>query len=113
MTSTLASENLTPCRHGIPPLAGHDLTTLLRQLPAWTHLTVDGTPQLQRSFSFRNFAEALAFANAVGALAEAADHHPAITVEWGKVTVHWWTHVIGGLHRNDFVLAARTDQILQ
>ena len=49
------------------------------------------------------------FADAVGAIAEAADHHPALTVEWGKVTVRWWTHVIGGLHRNDTVMAARTD----
>ena len=111
MTAALASETLAPCRRGMPPLAGTELASLLRQLPEWTHLTIDGTAQLQRSYSFRNFADALAFASAVGALAEAADHHPAITVEWGKVTVCWWTHVIGGLHRNDFVLAARTDQI--
>ncbi len=111
MTALLASEALTPCRRCVPPLGGAELATLLRQLPGWTHLTIDGTAQLQRSYSFRNFADALAFANAVGALAEAADHHPALTVEWGKVTVYWWTHVIGGLHRNDFVLAARTDQL--
>ena len=113
MTTALASEGLTPCRRGMSPLSGNELATLLRQLPAWTHLTIDGVAQLQRSYSFRNFADALAFTNALGALAETADHHPAITVEWSKVTVRWWTHVIGGLHRNDFVLAARTDQIGQ
>lgn len=112
MTTALASEALTPCRRGMPPLSGAELATLLRQLPAWTHLTIDGTAVLQREFHFRNFADALAFANAVGAVAEAADHHPSLTVEWGKVQVRWWTHVIGGLHRNDFVLAARTDQLI-
>ena len=55
-----------------------------------------------------NFVEALAFTNAIGALAEAAGHHPALTTEWGRVTVGWWTHAIGGLHRNDFVMAAKT-----
>ena len=69
-----------------------------------------GVPRLERAFSFANFAEALAFTNAVGGLAEAAGHHPALTTEWGRVTVVWWTHAIGGLHRNDFVMAAKTDE---
>jgi 4a-hydroxytetrahydrobiopterin dehydratase len=66
---------------------------------------------LVRALSFPDFARALAFTNAVGALAEAENHHPALLTEWGRVTVSWWTHAIGGLHRNDFLMAAKTDQI--
>ena len=62
-------------------------------------------------FTFGSFAEALAFTDAVGALAEAEGHHPAILTEWGRVTVTWWTHAIKGLHRNDFIMAARTDEL--
>jgi len=70
---------------------------------------VGGKEQLCKEFKFKNFVEALAFTNKVGELAEAENHHPAILVEYGKVTVSWWTHVIGGLHKNDFIMAARTD----
>ena len=66
---------------------------------------------LERVFQFPDFAQALAFTNRVGALAEEEGHHPALLTEWGKVTVAWWTHAIGGLHRNDFIMAAKTDQI--
>jgi len=62
-------------------------------------------------FSFKNFVEALAFTNSVGALAEEQGHHPDLLTEWGRVTVTWWSHKIKGLHRNDFIVAARTDQI--
>jgi pterin-4a-carbinolamine dehydratase len=67
------------------------------------------SPGLQRVFKFKNFAQALDFTNKVGDLAEAEDHHPALTTEWGKVTINWWTHKIRGLHRNDFIMAAKTD----
>jgi 4a-hydroxytetrahydrobiopterin dehydratase len=69
-----------------------------------------GIPRLERVFEFPDFARALTFTNRVGALAEAEGHHPALLTEWGKVTVTWWTHAIRGLHRNDFVMAARTDR---
>ena len=62
--------------------------------------------------TFPVFASALAFTNQVGALAEAEGHHPAILTEWGRVTVSWWTHAIRGLHRNDFIMAAKTDALL-
>ena len=71
----------------------------------------DGVKQLQRVFRFRNFQAALAFTNRVGALAEAQGHHPLLITEWGRVTVCWWTHKIGGLHLNDFIMAARTDTL--
>ena len=69
-------------------------------------------PRLKRVFNFENFTQALAFSNKVGALAEEESHHPAILTEWGKVTVQWWTHKIKGLHRNDLIMAAKTDQIV-
>jgi len=74
-------------------------------------VTRNGEEQLERTFKFRNFAQALAFTNQVGELAEQEDHHPMMVTEYGKVTVVWWTHKIGGLHRNDFVMAARTDEL--
>jgi 4a-hydroxytetrahydrobiopterin dehydratase len=70
-----------------------------------------GVQQLERVFAFDTFADALQFTDAVGQLAETEGHHPALLTEWGKVTVTWWTHTIGGLHRNDFILAAKTDTL--
>jgi 4a-hydroxytetrahydrobiopterin dehydratase len=71
----------------------------------------DGIPRLERQYRFRSFVDALAFTNRVGEIAEAEGHHPAILTEWGRVTVSWWTHKIRGLHRNDFVMAAKTDRL--
>ncbi len=71
----------------------------------------EGIQRLEREFAFDTFADALQFTDAVGQLAEAEGHHPALLTEWGKVTVTWWTHTIGGLHRNDFILAAKTDTL--
>jgi 4a-hydroxytetrahydrobiopterin dehydratase len=68
---------------------------------------------LSRTFIWRNFAEALAFTNRVGTLAEAEGHHPLLITEWGKVTVQWWTHKIKGLHRNDLIMAAKTDALME
>ncbi len=65
------------------------------------------------SFKFKNFVQSLEFTNQVGALAEAEGHHPALLTEWGRVTVTWWTHKIKGLHRNDFIMAAKTDQLFR
>ncbi len=74
-------------------------------------VTREGVEQLEKAFTFRNFSQALDFANAVGELADGANHHPAILVEWGQATVQWWTHTLGGLHRNDFIMAAKTDYL--
>jgi 4a-hydroxytetrahydrobiopterin dehydratase len=71
----------------------------------------DGVKRLERSFRFADFESALKFTVGVGGKAEEAGHHPALLTEWGRVTVSWWTHAIGGLHRNDFVMAARTDGV--
>ena len=71
----------------------------------------DGVTKLEREYSFPNFVVAMAFSNRVGDLAEAEDHHPAILSEWGKVKVTWWSHKIKGLHRNDLICAAKTDEV--
>jgi 4a-hydroxytetrahydrobiopterin dehydratase len=107
--SDLAREACTACRPGSPGLRPAEIEGLRREIPGWRVVTREGIARLERVFGFPDFAAALAFTNEVGALAEAAGHHPAITTEWGRVTVAWWTHTIGGLHRNDFVMAARTD----
>ena len=107
----LKSIPIIPVRMGSPGLKNSELGTYLDQLPEWELLEIDGVKRLTREFKFRNFAEALQFTNQVGELAEQEDHHPAILTEWGKVTVTWWTHVVNGLHLNDFISAAKTDQI--
>ena len=81
------------------------------QVPEWQIIERDGVKQLERVFQFPDFVQALAFTNRVGAIAEAEGHHPALLTEWGKVTVTWWTHKIKGLHRNDFIMAAKTDEV--
>ena len=102
-----------PCRGGEPPLTGPEIAELQPQVPDWQLVERDDIPHLERVFKFKNFTQALDFTNQVGALAELEDHHPALLTEWGKVTVTWWTHKIKGLHRNDFIMAAKTDQLYQ
>jgi 4a-hydroxytetrahydrobiopterin dehydratase len=99
------------CRADAQPLDEQQISALHAQVPDWSLETRDGVRQLERPFAFADFKRALAFANAVGELAEAENHHPALLVEWGKVRVNWWTHKIGGVHRNDFILAARCDEV--
>lgn len=86
---------------------------LLRSLPDWRIVPREGIPRLEKSFPFKDFLAALEFANRLGSLAEAADHHPAILVSWGRAAVSWWTHTISGLHENDFIMAARTEELYQ
>ena len=101
----------TACRGGEPTLSDEEIAELRPQVPDWRIVERDGVKRLERTFGFRNFAEALAFTDKVGELAEEEGHHPALLTEWGKVTVTWWTHKIGGLHHNDFVMAAKTDEL--
>ena len=105
----LAQMVCTACRKGEPTVTTAELAEFQPQVPEWHIIEVDGIQRLQRVFAFDNFVDALAFTNKVGALAEAAGHHPALLTEWGKTTVTWWTHKIRGLHRNDFIMAAKTD----
>lgn len=105
----LAAYTCEACRAGAPKVGGEEKAKLSPQIPDWEVVEVDGVERLQRSFSFPTFLDALAFTNRVGELAEEEGHHPAILTEWGSVTVSWWTHKIGGLHRNDYIMAAKTD----
>jgi 4a-hydroxytetrahydrobiopterin dehydratase len=101
----------TACRGGDPTLTDAEIADLQPQVPAWRVLEVNGIKRLERVFTFKDFVAALAFTNLVGDLAEEEGHHPAILTEWGRVTVSWWTHKIKGLHRNDFIMAAKTDEL--
>jgi 4a-hydroxytetrahydrobiopterin dehydratase len=99
------------CKAGEPTLTPVEIAELQPQVPEWALSEVDGIKRLQRVFRWKDFAEALAFTVKVGSLAEEEGHHPLIVTEWGRVTVAWWTHKIGGLHRNDFIMAAKTDSL--
>ena len=99
------------CRKGEPTVTDAEITELHPEAPQWQIVEQGGIKRLERMFKFENFAQALAFTDKVGEIAEAEGHHPAIVTEWGKVTVSWWTHKIKGLHRNDFIMAAKTDQL--
>lgn len=107
----LARQTCEACRRDSPRVTAEEMEALKPQVPAWTVAEREGVPRLERVFEFPDFAQALAFTNRVGAIAEEQGHHPALLTEWGRVTVSWWTHKIHGLHRNDFVMAARTDQV--
>ena len=109
--SGLTSERCIACRRDAPRVTEAEIAELRPQVPGWTIVTREGIAQLERVFRFPDFARALAFTNRVGLLAEAEGHHPALLTEWGQVTVTWWTHKIRGLHRNDFIMAAKTDQL--
>jgi 4a-hydroxytetrahydrobiopterin dehydratase len=108
--SELASKMCVPCQGGIPPLEGGDLTKLHEQLEDGWAIVEDH--HLSRTYTFPDFAEALAFVNLVGEIAEDQNHHPDIYLAWGKVRVDIWTHKIDGLHESDFILAARIDDAL-
>lgn len=107
--SELANGACEPCRSGAPQVTDDEMRELMAMVPDWLIETRNGVMQLEKVYSFKNFREALAFTNQVGALAEAEGHHPGLLTEWGKVTVTWWTHKINGLHRNDFIMAAKAD----
>jgi len=105
----LAQKSCTPCRGGVPPLDAEAARRLLANVPGWELL--DEARKIQRGYRFTNFKEALAFVGHVGALAEAEDHHPDIAFGWGYATVSLQTKKIKGLHENDFILAAKIDQL--
>ena len=88
-----------------------EIAHLQSQVPKWHVMERDMIKRLERTFKFRNFTESLAFTNRVAKIAEDQGHHPVLVTEWGIVSVTWWTHKIKGLHRNDFIMAAKTDQI--
>jgi 4a-hydroxytetrahydrobiopterin dehydratase len=107
----LAQLKCVACRGGEPPLTEAQINDFLPQVPDWLVRDVNGVNRLERVFKLKNFIEAMAFTSKVAMIAEKEDHHPTIITEWGKVTIQWWTHKIQGLHQNDFIMAAKTDQL--
>lgn len=110
--SSLTEQTCIACRAGAPKVSEQELSELIHQIPDWTPHVRDGIMQLERVYKFKSFLQALAFTNRVGEMAEAEGHHPTLLTEWGKVTVTWWSHKIKGLHSNDFICAAKSDQLI-
>ncbi|HUH96409.1 MAG TPA: 4a-hydroxytetrahydrobiopterin dehydratase [Anaerolineales bacterium] len=110
--TNLSQLKCVACRGGEPTLSAAEIAELRPQVPEWQLREVEGVQRLERMFKLKNFIEAVAFAIKVSLIAEKEDHHPMIIVEYGRVTVSWWTHKIKGLHHNDFIMAAKTDQLL-
>lgn len=106
----LVNQKCVACRGDEPKVTDAEIKMYQPQVPDWKIVERDGEKQLERMFQFKNFDDAVAFTNKVAKLAQTEDHHPKIITEWGKVTIDWWTHKIRGLHRNDFIMAAKTDQ---
>lgn len=111
--SELSQQHCEACRADAPKVTDEELRELMPKIPDWEVIVIDDIMRLTRDFKFGNFVEAMSFANRVGEIAEDANHHPAILTEWGKVNVTWWTHKIKGLHKNDLIMAARTDDVFQ
>ena len=106
---SLAESTCEPCRGGVPPLGADEAKQLAAETPQWS-LNAEGT-RISREFKLKDFKDALAFVNRVGALAEAEGHHPDFAIHYKKVELVLWTHKIGGLHRNDFIMAAKIDAL--
>ena len=107
--SELKSKKCVPCRGGIPPLTPDEANAMMSQINGWE--LIESSTKIRRTFTFKNFMQAQAFAVKVGNLAESEDHHPDITYGWGFCTVLFYTHKINGLHENDFIMAAKANDI--
>jgi 4a-hydroxytetrahydrobiopterin dehydratase len=110
---TLARMPCVACREDAPTVTDAEIAEFSRQVSDWEIVELDGIKRLRRVFQVDDFAQALEFARKVGELAEAEAHHPELLTEWGRTTVTWWTHKIKGLHGNDFIMAAKTDELYQ
>jgi 4a-hydroxytetrahydrobiopterin dehydratase len=104
----LAERTCVPCRGGVPPLTPEQVAALLTQVEGWK---VVENHHLAKRYGLKNFAEALALVNRIGAIAEEQGHHPDLALAWGRVEVEIWTHKIDGLTESDFILAAKCDQV--
>ena len=107
----LNQERCTACRCDSPSVTDSEVAELHPQVPLWELMSEDEIKKLDRVFRFADFRHALDFANRLGEMAEVEGHHPRLVTEWGRVKVTWWTHKIRNLHRNDFVMAAKSDEL--
>ena len=108
--SDLASNTCEACRIDAPTVSNNEASILIKEIEGWD-LINDGIKKLKKEFSFSNYSDSVDFSNKVADMADKEDHHPQIILEWGKVTVIWWSHKIKGLHKNDFICAAKTNKI--
>jgi len=106
-----ASRSCVPCRGGVAPLSEDAAREFAARTPGWS--LAESATRLARHFEFRDFVEAMKFVNRVADVAEAEGHHPDIAIHWNRVDLTLWTHKIGGLHENDFILAAKIDRLLE
>jgi 4a-hydroxytetrahydrobiopterin dehydratase len=109
--TTLVEKTCTPCRGGIPPLTAQEVAVLHKQVPEWT--IHDDAHRIERTYRFKNFAQAFTFVHKAADLAEAEGHHPDISFGWGYATVSLQTKKIKGLHENDFIMAAKLDDMAE
>ena len=105
----LTKKKCIPCEAGVLPLAKEEAGKLIGQVDDW-HLA-DGATHISKEYTFKNFLDAMSFANKIADIAEQEGHHPDLSIDWGRVGVTLTTHAIGGLSENDFILAAKIDQI--
>ena len=109
--SELKEQKCVSCTGDLPAATEEEINEYKTQIPDWKIVSENEELHLQRVYQFPDFKTALDFTNSVGEIAEEEGHHPALVTEWGKVTVTWWTHAISGLHQNDFIMAAKCDDL--
>lgn len=105
MNTPLIQKRCVPCEGGVPKLKQEEIKNFLKQVSGWQ----EQQEKIFKTFQFKNFLEAMKFVNQMADLAEAEAHHPDFSVHYNKVDVMIWTHAIGGLSENDFILAAKID----
>ena len=107
----LINKKCEACRIDAPKVTDEEIPSLMSQIPLWEVIEENNIKKLTCLFKFSDYEQSLVFTNKVATLADEEDHHPKITLEWGKVKVIWWSHKIQGLHQNDFICAAKTDRL--
>lgn len=111
MMIDLNKESCIACTKDSLQLNSREISDMCREIPGWDLIYQRDTPRLTRSFNFTDFDKAFYFVNEIVLLSQRENHHPRIILEWGKVTISWWTYIIKGLHRNDFIMAAKTSNL--
>jgi len=111
VTSELIQQSCEACRADAPKVTDEELSEFIKQIPEWQPITEDNILKLRRAFKFDDYLKAARFTSEIASMSEEEGHHPAILLEWGSVEVTWWSHKIGGLHKNDFISAAKTDNL--
>tara|TARA_Y100000739_G_scaffold205867_1_gene193381 strand:+ start:118 stop:462 length:345 start_codon:yes stop_codon:yes gene_type:complete len=113
LSNELSQSSCEACKVDAPMLSEQEIQKLAPQIPSWMIHEEEGIKRLICSFAFSSYEDSVNFTNKVAKLAEEEDHHPEIVLEWGNVTVSWWSHKIKGLHKNDFICASKTDNLFK